>query len=111
VALRVVLAVVAGACSQARSEPSGDATAPGSATTATAAGGATTNPPPPPEPDKLADPGVGPGECKVVTYTPPTASEPMPGELCRPKANQRDVAVMVVHGGSGIGGSYANMRR
>lgn len=64
-----------------------------------------------PEPDKLADPGVGPGQCKVIVYTPPTAKEPMPGELCRPKDNQRDVAIIVVHGGSGISGSYQGMRR
>jgi acetyl esterase/lipase len=62
-------------------------------------------------PDVLADPGVGPGECKIVTYTPPTAKVPMGGELCRPKENQRDVAVMVVHGGSGISGSFDGMRR
>ena len=35
----------------------------------------------------------------------------MGGELCRPKENQRDVAVMVIHGGSGISGSYEGMRR
>jgi acetyl esterase/lipase len=64
-----------------------------------------------PEPDRLADPAIAPGECKVVNYTPPTAKDPYPGELCRPKENQRDVAVVVIHGGSGVGGSYANMRR
>jgi acetyl esterase/lipase len=64
-----------------------------------------------PVPDVLADPGVAPGECKLVTYTPDTATAAMGGELCRPKENQRDVAIMVIHGGSGIGGSYANMRR
>ena len=62
-------------------------------------------------PDALPDPGVAPGECKIVTYTPPTASVPMGGELCRPKENQRDVAVMVIHGGSGISGSFEGMRR
>jgi acetyl esterase/lipase len=64
-----------------------------------------------PVPDALDDPEVGPGECKVVTYTPPTATVPMGGELCRPKENQRDVAIMVIHGGSGITGSYQGMRR
>ena len=62
-------------------------------------------------PDALPDPEVAPGECKIVTYTPPTATVPMGGELCRPRENQRDVAVMVIHGGSGISGSYAGMRR
>lgn len=62
------------------------------------------------EPDPLDDPDVEPGTCAIVTYTPPTAREPMRGELCRPEANQRDVAVMVVHGGSGIGGSFEGMR-
>jgi len=61
-------------------------------------------------PDVLADPGVAPGVCEVVTYTPPTAAAPQKGELCRPATNQRDVAVMVVHGGSGVGGSYEGMR-
>lgn len=108
-ALLVVLVLGAAACSQARSETN-EAT-PGATGPTTAAAGVPTTPTVPPEPDKLADPGIGPGECKVVTYTPPTASAPMPGELCRPKDHQRDVAVVVVHGGSGIGGSYANMRR
>jgi acetyl esterase/lipase len=62
-------------------------------------------------PDALPDPEVAPGECKIVTYTPPSAKVAMPGELCRPKENQRDVAIIVVHGGSGIGGSYQGMRR
>jgi acetyl esterase/lipase len=62
------------------------------------------------EPDKLTDPGVAPGTCKIVTYTPPTAEEPQRGELCRPADDQRDVAVMVLHGGSGIGGSFEGMR-
>lgn len=61
-------------------------------------------------PDALPDPGVAPGACEVVTYTPPTAAAPQQGRLCRPADNQRDVAVMVVHGGSGIGGSYEGMQ-
>jgi len=61
-------------------------------------------------PDALPDPGVAPGACDVVTYTPPTATAPQHGRLCRPADNQRDVAVMVVHGGSGIGGSYEGMQ-
>jgi acetyl esterase/lipase len=65
----------------------------------------------PPEPDKLPDPAVAPGTCKPMAYTPPTAKQAIFGELCRPKENQRDVAVLVVHGGSGISGGYENMRR
>jgi acetyl esterase/lipase len=61
-------------------------------------------------PDPLPDPGVGPGECDVVTYTPPTAEEEYEGELCRPDDEQRDVVVMLVHGGSGVGGARTGMR-
>jgi acetyl esterase/lipase len=64
----------------------------------------------PPTPDVLPDPGVPLGACKELTYTPPTSAESQIGRLCRP-ANQRDVAVILVHGGSGIGGSYAGMQR
>jgi acetyl esterase/lipase len=62
------------------------------------------------EPDKLPDPGVAPGTCEMVTYTPPTAREPQKGEICRPADDQRNVAVTVLHGGSGVGGSYQGMR-
>ena len=61
-------------------------------------------------PDPLPDPEVAPGTCKIVVYTPPTARTPQRGELCRPATDQRDVAVTVLHGGSGVGGSYAGMR-
>lgn len=61
-------------------------------------------------PDALPDPRVGPGECEIITYTPPSAPNEQEGELCRPESDQRDVAVMVVHGGSGIGGSHEGMR-
>ncbi len=61
-------------------------------------------------PDPLPDPGVEPGECETIVYTPPDAPEEHEGELCRPEDHQRDVAVMVVHGGSGIGGSHEGMR-
>lgn len=62
------------------------------------------------EPDPLEDPRVDPGECRTVVFTPPDAPEEHEGELCRPEKNQRDVAVMVVHGGSGVGGSHDGMR-
>lgn len=107
-ALLAVLALVVAACTNSgASESASEAPHEGKV----AAVGPPTSPAPPPEPDALADPGVGPGECRILTYTPPTATEPMPGELCRPAENQRDVAVMVVHGGSGISGSYEGMRR
>lgn len=62
-------------------------------------------------PDQLTDPGVAPGTCEVVTYTSESASESQDAEICRPdEDNQRNVAVMVVHGGSGIGGSREGMR-
>jgi acetyl esterase/lipase len=62
------------------------------------------------EPDPHPDPEVAPGTCEIVTYTPPSAREAHRGELCRPATNQRNVAVMVLHGGSGIGGSFQGMR-
>ena len=62
------------------------------------------------EPDPLADPGVAPGRCEIVSYTPPTAREQQRGELCRPATDQRNVVVMVLHGGSGVGGSFQGMR-
>ncbi len=66
--------------------------------------------PPDQGPDPLPDPGVAPGECKQVTYTPPSAAQAFQGELCRPEKDQRDVAVMVVHGGSGVSGGPTGMR-
>ena len=45
-----------------------------------------------------------PGRCEIVTYTPPTASEPKAGELCVPLAGA-DTLVVLVHGGGGSGGS------
>jgi acetyl esterase/lipase len=62
------------------------------------------------EPDPLADPEVAPGTCKIVVYTPPTAREAQRGELCRPATDQRNVVVMVLHGGSGVSGSFEGMR-
>ena len=63
------------------------------------------------EPDKLPDPQVGAGTCKVITYTPPTTrAAAARAESRRPVTNQRNVAVMVVHGGSGIGGGFEGMR-
>lgn len=61
-------------------------------------------------PDVLPNPGVNTGECKMVTYTPPSAGEKQQGEVCRPVSNQRDTAVILVHGGAGVGGTYAGMK-
>jgi acetyl esterase/lipase len=63
-----------------------------------------------PGPDALDDPGVGPGECRLVVYTPPGAVHAQSGELCRPDSDQRDVAVIIVHGGAGVAGTYAGLR-
>lgn len=106
-AAAAIAGVLAVSCTSAQSSETAarpDARVPAPTTT-------TTRPPPPPEPDKLADPGVAPGACALVRYTPPTAKEALSGELCRPAEHQRDVAIIVIHGGSGVGGSYANMRR
>ncbi len=107
--LAVVVLLVAAACTSASPEVVGSK--PGTSSAAPGGPAVTTAPTTPPEPDKLADPQIGPGTCKVVMYTPPSAKQALPGELCRPKENQRDTAVMVVHGGSGISGSYEGMRR
>jgi acetyl esterase/lipase len=58
----------------------------------------------------LDDPGVEPGGCRLVVYTPPGAAHRQSGELCRPGTPTRDVAVVVVHGGAGIGGTYVGLR-
>jgi len=63
----------------------------------------------PQEPDVLVDPDVAPGQCRMVDYTPPTATDVHQAKLCRPAANQRDVAVVLVHGGGGISGAYTSM--
>jgi acetyl esterase/lipase len=103
VAVLAAIVLLTAACSGSRDTPVGDGEQ--------AAGSqGTTIDPVDLAPDPLPDPGVEPGTCKIVTYTPPTAREAQKGELCRPADNQRNVAVMVVHGGSGIGGSYDGMR-
>src|SRR6476619_572006 len=61
-------------------------------------------------PAVLPNPGVASGTCKMQTYTPPAAKEKQQGELCRPIGSQRDTAVIIVHGGAGIGGTYAGMK-
>jgi acetyl esterase/lipase len=58
----------------------------------------------------VPDPGVLGGSCGSVTYTPPTATEPFSGELCRPASPEaRDVGIILVHGGGGIAGDATAM--
>jgi acetyl esterase/lipase len=101
----VTTVLIAAACSG-----SSDTTADGQGEQAGGASRGTQIDPADLEPDPLPDPEVEPGTCKIVTYTPTTAREAQRGELCRPATNQRNVAVMVVHGGSGIGGGFEGMR-
>lgn len=102
----LLVALAATACTAAVSEDVPAAEAPAGTTPS----GRTVPPPPPPEPDELADPGVAPGECETIVYTPPTATQEQEGELCRPEVPQRDVAVVIVHGGGGYSGSYHGLR-
>jgi acetyl esterase/lipase len=61
-------------------------------------------------PSTLPDPGVLGGMCGAVTYTPPMAAEAFDAELCRPPgAEARDVGIVLVHGGGGIGGDRTGM--
>jgi acetyl esterase/lipase len=46
--------------------------------------------------------------CGVVRYTPPTASAPHDGDLCRP-ATPRGQAVLLVHGGGGYSGDRSGL--
>lgn len=66
---------------------------------------------PGPTPVSLPDPGVAAGACVELTYTPPTAAEPQTAELCRPApdAPPRDVGIVLVHGGSGVGGAPSDL--
>lgn len=45
--------------------------------------------------------------CRVVTYTPPTATSPQQGQLCEP-ADPLGVAMILVHGGGGTGGTRSD---
>jgi acetyl esterase/lipase len=106
----VVLVAALAGCSRAESSPAtagwrgerASGTGPDDATGDASA--------PPPLPDVLPDPQISPGECKRIEYTPPAAKTKQYGELCRPEANQRDVAVILVHGGSGVGGALEVLR-
>lgn len=48
-----------------------------------------------------------PPGCEVVEYTPPTATQPQLGELCVPE-DPSGVGMVLVHGGGGTGGEYAD---
>ncbi len=50
-----------------------------------------------------------PGECRVVTYTPPTASRSQEGDLCRPSSEARGVGVLLLHGGGGTSGDRGSV--
>ncbi|MFN8040586.1 MAG: alpha/beta hydrolase [Acidimicrobiales bacterium] len=108
--LVLALALVAAGCSSARAGGAGQeaAAGDGGGGGGGAAGVATKKVDQ--APDTLPDPGVGPGACQIVTYTPPTSASPQQGELCRPKASQRDALVIIVHGGAGIAGTFAGLR-
>lgn len=100
----LTLVAVTGACSFERADDGQDAAAaepdggggergPSASTTSTT-------------PVTLADPGVAPGSCEMVVYTPPAAPEEHDGELCVPRAPHRDVGLVLVHGGSGKFGDH-----
>ncbi len=50
-----------------------------------------------------------PAGCTTVVVTPPTSPDDYHGDLCVPQGPHRDVAVVLVHGGGGYGGSRADM--
>jgi acetyl esterase/lipase len=56
-------------------------------------------------------PGTGPtpAGCTTVTITPPTSGDHYQGDLCVPEGDHRDVAIVLVHGGGGFGGSRSDM--
>ena len=59
-------------------------------------------------PDEPAEGTLAPG-CTTVITTPPTSSDQRLGDLCIPEGPHRDVAVVLVHGGGGFGGSRSDM--
>ena len=50
-----------------------------------------------------------PAGCTTVTITPPTSGDHYQGDLCVPEGEHRDVAIVLVHGGGGFGGSRTDM--
>lgn len=104
--LLVMLGLLTVACSKSSGRTAGTA----GGMTGEQAAGSVTRELPDQGPDPLPDPQIAPGTCRQVTYTPPTAVRPFQGELCRPVTDQRDVAVMLIHGGSGVSGAPTGMR-
>lgn len=47
--------------------------------------------------------------CTTVVITPATTPDDYHGDLCVPDGPHRDVAILLVHGGGGFGGSRADM--
>jgi len=47
--------------------------------------------------------------CTTVRITPPTSPDDHQGDLCVPPGEHRDLAVVLVHGGGGYGGSRSDM--
>lgn len=52
---------------------------------------------------------MSPPGCTTVVTTPPTSGDERLGDLCIPEGPHRDVAVILVHGGGGFGGSRTDM--
>ncbi|MCB1017995.1 MAG: alpha/beta hydrolase [Acidimicrobiales bacterium] len=50
-----------------------------------------------------------PAGCTTVAVTPPTSADERLGDLCVPEGAHRDVAVILVHGGGGFGGTRGDM--
>jgi acetyl esterase/lipase len=67
-----------------------------------------TTAPPGPTTTTTAVPAVTTG-CTTVVITPPSTPDDYQGDLCVPDGPHRDVAVVLVHGGGGFGGSRADM--
>ena len=56
----------------------------------------------------VAADAIPPG-CTTVIVTPPTSPDHREADLCVPEGPHRDVAVILVHGGGGFGGSRSDM--
>jgi acetyl esterase/lipase len=50
-----------------------------------------------------------PAGCRTVVYTPPSASSPQEGDLCRPADQRSTTALLLVHGGGGFGGHRGDL--
>ncbi len=103
----VTLGAVALACSSTGAEDPAPGTGP---TTFTAPGPEGAPGPTTLAPVTLPDPGVAPGGCAMVVTTPAASLDAQDSELCRPAPERaRDVGIVLVHGGGGIGGNHTGM--